>query len=196
MFERFRERARQVIVLSQDEARTLKHDFIGTEHLLLGMIREEHGYAARTLEALGISIEKVRARVVKIDGLGEEVGVGQIPFTPRTKKVLELALREAMGLGHNYISTEHLLLGLVQENDGVAARILLDLDADAEKVRKSVINLLNDRPIDAEIHVVERIAPVRVKDLKVRELPSGDLKWLIIAATTELIRRVNLAVDE
>jgi len=143
MFERFTERARQVVVLAQEEARTLKHNYIGTEHVLLGLLREEEGLAARVLESLDITADKVRDQVVRIVGSGEEVTSGQIPFTPRAKKVLELALREALSLGHNYIGTEHILLGLVRENEGVAARILLDFDADSEKIRNEVIRMLS-----------------------------------------------------
>jgi ATP-dependent Clp protease ATP-binding subunit ClpC len=143
LFERFTERARQVVVLAQEEARTLKHNYIGTEHILLGLLREEEGLAARVLESLDITVERVRAQVVRIVGSGEEVTSGQIPFTPRAKKVLELALREALSLGHNYIGTEHILLGLVRENEGVAARILLDFDADSEKIRNEVIRMLS-----------------------------------------------------
>src|SRR5437870_7948142 len=143
MFERFTERARQVVVLAQEEARTLKHNYIGTEHILLGLLREEEGLAARVLESLDITVERVRAQVVRIVGSGEEVTSGQSPFTPRAKKVLELALREALSLGHNYIGTEHILLGLVRENEGVAARILLDFDADSEKIRNEVIRMLS-----------------------------------------------------
>jgi ATP-dependent Clp protease ATP-binding subunit ClpC len=143
MFERFTERARQVVVLAQEEARILKHNYIGTEHILLGLLREEEGLAARVLESLDITVERVRAQVVRIVGSGEEVTSGQIPFTPRAKKVLELALREALSLGHNYIGTEHILLGLVRENEGVAARILLDFDADAEKIRNEIIRMLS-----------------------------------------------------
>src|ERR687886_304758 len=143
MFERFTERARQVVVLAQEEARTLKHNYIGTEHILLGLLREEEGLAARVLESLDITVERVRAQVVRIVGSGEEVTSGQIPFTPRAKKVLELALREALSLGHNYIGTEHILLGLVRENEGVAARILLDFDADADKIRNEIIRMLS-----------------------------------------------------
>ncbi|MGK2877887.1 MAG: ATP-dependent Clp protease ATP-binding subunit [Solirubrobacterales bacterium] len=143
MFERFTERARQVVVLAQEEARTLKHNYIGTEHILLGLLREEEGLAARVLESLDITVERVRAQVVRIVGSGEEVTSGQIPFTPRAKKVLELALREALSLGHNYIGTEHILLGLVRENEGVAARILLDFDADSEKIRNEVVRMLS-----------------------------------------------------
>ena len=143
MFERFTERARQVVVLAQEEARTLKHNYIGTEHILLGLLREEEGLAARVLDSLDITVEDVRANVARIVGQGEEVTTGQIPFTPRAKKVLELALREALSLGHNYIGTEHILLGLVRENEGVAARILLDFDADAEKIRNEIIRMLS-----------------------------------------------------
>jgi len=143
MFERFTERARQVVVLAQEEARTLKHNYIGTEHILLGLLREEEGLAARVLEGLEITVEEVRAQVIRIVGSGEEVTSGQIPFTPRAKKVLELALREALSLGHNYIGTEHILLGLVRENEGVAARILADFDADSEKIRNEIIRMLS-----------------------------------------------------
>ncbi len=131
------------MVLAQEEARTLKHNYIGTEHILLGLLREEEGLAARVLESLDITTERVRSQVVRIVGSGEEVTSGQIPFTPRAKKVLELALREALSLGHNYIGTEHILLGLVRENEGVAARILLDFDADSDKIRNEVIRMLS-----------------------------------------------------
>src|SRR5204863_359330 len=133
----------QVVVLAQDEARALKHNYIGTEHILLGLLREEEGLAARVLESLDITVEEVRAQVARIVGQGDEVTTGQIPFTPRAKKVLELALREDLSLGHNYIGTEHILLGLVRENEGVAARILLDFDADAEKIRNEIIRMLS-----------------------------------------------------
>ena len=123
-------------MLAQDEARAFRHNYIGTEHLLLGLLREEEGLAARVLASLDIALVEVRAQVARIVGQGDEVTSGQIPFTPRAKKVLELSLREALSLGHNYIGTEHVLLGLVRENEGVAARILLDLDADAEKIRE------------------------------------------------------------
>ena len=142
VFERFTERARQAVVLAQDESRGLKHNYIGTEHILLGLLREEEGVAARVLESLGITIDRVREQIVRIVGSGEEEISVQIPFTPRAKKVLELALREALSLSHNYIGTEHILLGLVRENEGVAARILLDFDADPEKIRNSVIRML------------------------------------------------------
>jgi ATP-dependent Clp protease ATP-binding subunit ClpA len=143
VFERFSERARQVVVLAQDEARALGHDYIGTEHILLGLLREEEGIGARVLENLGITVEEVRAQVVRVVGPGDETPTGQIPFTPRAKKVLELSLREALSLGHNHIGTEHVLLGLVRENQGVAARILLDFGADAETIRNEVIRALS-----------------------------------------------------
>jgi ATP-dependent Clp protease ATP-binding subunit ClpA len=142
VFERFTERARQVVVLAQDEARTLKHNYIGTEHILLGLLREEEGLAAQVLEALDITLEETRAEVARIVGPGDELATGQIPFTPRAKRVLELGLSSALSLGHNYIGTEHLLLGIVRENEGVAARILLDFDTDAEKIRNEVIRML------------------------------------------------------
>src|SRR5687768_5506001 len=141
VFERFTERARQVVVLAQDEARALKHNYIGTEHILLGLLREEEGLAARVLESLDISLEEVRAQVARIVGQGDEVATGQIPFTPRAKKVLELSLREALELGHNYIGTEHVLLGLIRDNDGVAARILLDFGGD-ELIRGQLMRML------------------------------------------------------
>src|SRR5436305_7201443 len=146
MFERFTERARQVVVLAQEEARTLKHNYIGTEHILLGLLREEEGLAARVLESLDITVERVRAQVVRIVGSGEEVTSGQIPFTPRAKKVLELALREALSLGHNHIGTEHILLGLVREGDGVAIRILGDAGLDAARVRDEVMTMFGGTP--------------------------------------------------
>ena len=143
MFERFTERARQVVVLAQDEARALKHNYIGTEHILLGLLREEEGLAARVLESLDITVEEVRAQIARIVGQGDEVTNGQIPFTQRAKKVLDLSLREALSIGHNYIGTEHLLLGVIRENEGVAARILLDFNADAEKIRNEIIRMLS-----------------------------------------------------
>jgi ATP-dependent Clp protease ATP-binding subunit ClpA len=143
VFERFTERAREVVVLAQDEARALKHNYIGTEHLLLGLLREEEGLASRVLASLDITIEEVRAQIEQVVGRGDEAATGQIPFTPRAKKVLELSLREAMAIGHNYIGTEHILLGLVRESEGVAARILLGFDADAEKIRNEVLRFLS-----------------------------------------------------
>ena len=143
MFERFTERARQVVVLAQDESRTLGHDYIGTEHILLGLLREEEGLAARVLESLDLTIERVRAQVVSIVGLGETAATGQIPFTPNAKEALEFSLREALSLGHDWIGTEHILLGLVRATDGVAARILLDFGADADTIRNEVIRMMS-----------------------------------------------------
>jgi hypothetical protein len=143
VFERFTERARQVIVLAQAEARVLRHSYIGTEHILLGLLREEQGLAALALESLEITVERVRGQVVRIVGSGEGVTSGQIPFTPRAKRVLELAQAEARSLGHNNVGTEHILLGLARENEGVAARILLDFDADPERIRTAVIRMLS-----------------------------------------------------
>jgi ATP-dependent Clp protease ATP-binding subunit ClpA len=143
VFERFTQRARQVVVLAQDEARAFRHTTIGTEHILLGLLREEEGLAARVLQSLDITVDEVRAQVVRIAGEGDEVPRGQIPFTPRAKKVLELALREALFLRHNYIGTEHILLGLTRENEGVAAQILLDLGADADKIRNEITRMLD-----------------------------------------------------
>ena len=160
MFERFTERARQVVVLAHDEARTLKHDYIGTEHILLGLLGEEVGLAARVLESLDITIEEVRAQVARVVGQGDQVTTGQIPFTPRTKRVLELAGREALSLGHKYVGTEHILLGLVRENDGVAARILLDFDADAEKIRSETLRVVSGGTRVAEGRVA--LATLRV----------------------------------
>jgi len=142
VFERFTERARQVVVLAQDEARALKHDYIGTEHLLLGLLREEEGIAARVLRDLGVTLDDVRERVLAIVGPGEGGTAGQIPFTPRAKQALELALRESLSLGHNYIGTEHILLGLMRADAGVAAQILGALEIDSERARAAVIRTL------------------------------------------------------
>jgi ATP-dependent Clp protease ATP-binding subunit ClpA len=143
MFERFTDRARRVVVLAQEEARMLSHDYIGTEHLLLGLIQEGEGVAAKALDALGIRLEAVRQQVVEITGRGEHSPSGHIPFTPRAKKVLELSLRESKQLGHNYIGTEHILLGLIREGEGVAALVLRALGADLNRTRQQVIQLLH-----------------------------------------------------
>jgi|Tabmets5t2r1_1033131.scaffolds.fasta_scaffold05659_3 Clp amino terminal domain, pathogenicity island component len=142
MFERFTDRARRVIVLAQEEARLLNHDYIGTEHLLLGLIHEEEGVGALALKSLGISLETARAQVEGIIGQGQSAPTGHIPFTPRSKKVLELSLREALQLGHDYIGTEHILLGLIREGEGVAAQVLVKLGAGLDQVRHQVIELL------------------------------------------------------
>ena len=143
MFERFTDRARRVVVLAQEEARMLNHNYIGTEHILLGLIHEGEGVAAKALESLGISLEAVRAQVEEIIGQGQQAPSGHIPFTPRAKKVLELSLREALQLGHNYIGTELILLGLIREGEGVAAQVLVKLGADLNRVRQQVIQLLS-----------------------------------------------------
>ncbi|GAA1138883.1 ATP-dependent Clp protease ATP-binding subunit [Ornithinicoccus hortensis] len=143
MFERFTDRARRVVVLAQEEARMLNHNYIGTEHILLGLIHEGEGVAAKALESLGISLDAVREQVQEIIGQGQQSPTGHIPFTPRAKKVLELSLREGLQLGHNYIGTEHILLGLIREGEGVAAQVLVKLGADLNKVRQQVIQLLS-----------------------------------------------------
>ena len=143
MFERFTDRARRVIVLAQEEARMLNHNYIGTEHILLGLIHEGEGVAAKALESMGISLEDVRKEVEELIGPGSQPPSGHIPFTPRAKKVLELSLREGLQMGHKYIGTEFLLLGLVREGEGVAARVLVKLGADLPRVRQQVIQLLS-----------------------------------------------------
>ena len=143
MFERFTDRARRVIVLAQEEAKMLNHNYIGTEHILLGLIHEGEGVAAKALESLDISLPAVREQVQEIIGQGQQRPTGHIPFTPRAKKVLELSLREALQLGHNYIGTEHILLGLIREGEGVAAQVLVKLGADLNRVRQQVIQLLS-----------------------------------------------------
>jgi ATP-dependent Clp protease ATP-binding subunit ClpC len=142
MFERFTDRARRVVVLAQEEARMLNHNYIGTEHILLGLIHEGEGVAAKALESLGIALEAVRQQVEEIIGQGQQAPSGHIPFTPRAKKVLELSLREALQLGHNYIGTEHILLGLIREGEGVAAQVLVKLSADLNRVRQQVTQML------------------------------------------------------
>jgi len=146
MFERFTDRARRVVVLAQEEARMLNHNYIGTEHILLGLIHEGEGVAAKALESLGISLEAVRQQVEEIIGQGQQAPSGHIPFTPRANKVLELASQEGLQLGHNYIGTEHILLGLIREGEGVAAQILVKLGADLNRVRQQVIQLLHGYP--------------------------------------------------
>ncbi|MGN6170407.1 MAG: Clp protease N-terminal domain-containing protein, partial [Solirubrobacteraceae bacterium] len=140
MFERFTGQARQVVVFAQEDARTLKHNYIGTEHILLGLLRDQEGLAARVLESLDLNVERVRAQVDRIVGSSGEVPNGPIPFTPRAKKVLELALREAISLGHNDIGPEHILLGLLCENEGVAAQVFLAFDVNPKKIRDEVLH--------------------------------------------------------
>jgi ATP-dependent Clp protease ATP-binding subunit ClpC len=149
MFERFTDRARRVVVLAQEEARMLSHNYIGTEHILLGLAREGEGVAARALESLGIGLAAVRRQVEEIIGRGQHLPSGHIPFTPRAKKVLELSLSEARRLGHNYISTEHMLLGLIREGEGVGAQVLVRLGADLNQLRSQVIRQVADREPEA-----------------------------------------------
>jgi ATP-dependent Clp protease ATP-binding subunit ClpA len=200
MFERFTERARQVVVLAQDEARTLRHNYIGTEHLLLGLLREQDGLAARVLDSFAVTVEEVRAQVVGIVGEGDEVTTGQIPFTPRAKKVLELSLREARAMRHGYIGTEHILLGLVRENEGVAARILLDFGADAETISNEVAPMLSgpdrpseegpgDLPPDAPRDLVEGLG--RVRAAKEEAIEAQDFERAVELREEE--RRIVLA---
>jgi ATP-dependent Clp protease ATP-binding subunit ClpC len=150
VFERFTDRARRVVVLAQEEARMLNHNYIGTEHLLLGLIREEDGVAAQVLRAMTIDLDQTRRSVEEIVGQGGLATHGHIPFTPRGKKVLELSLREALQLGHNYIGTEHILLGLIREGEGVAAQVLQKQGADLTRVRQAVIQLLSGHAAGVE----------------------------------------------
>src|ERR1700739_2751185 len=164
MFERFTDRARRVVVLAQEEARMLNHNYIGTEHILLGLIHEGEGVAAKALESLGISLDAVRQQVEEIIGQGQQAPSGHIPFTPRAKKVLQLSLREALQLGHNYIGTEHILLGLIREGDGVAAQVLVKLGADLNRVRQQVIELISGQPPDRKLpRGGARVAAVQVR---------------------------------
>jgi ATP-dependent Clp protease ATP-binding subunit ClpC len=168
MFERFTDRARRVVVLAQEEARMLNHNYIGTEHLLLGLIHEGQGVAATALESLGVSLEAVRAQVEEIIGQGQEAPSGHIPFTPRAKKVLELSLRESRQLGHDYIGTEHILLGLLREGEGVASQVLVRLGADLNRVRQQVIELLHghrgEEPAGSAAGGRERRPPPEIAD--------------------------------
>ena len=167
MFERFTDRARRVVVLAQEEARMLNHNYIGTEHILLGLIHEGEGVAAKALESLGISLEAVRQQVEEIIGQGQQAPSGHIPFTPRAKKVLELSLREALQLGHNYIGTEHILLGLIREGDGVAAQILVEGGVRLDPARTQVIRLLHDssggQELAAADELVGRLAAIAAR---------------------------------
>jgi ATP-dependent Clp protease ATP-binding subunit ClpA len=164
MFERFTHRARRVVVLAQEEARLLNHNYLGTEHLLLGLISEGQGVATTAMESLGISLEAVRAQVEEIIGQGQSAPTGHIPFSPRAKKVLELSLREAKQLGHNYIGTEHILLGLIREGEGVAAQVLVRLGADLSRVRQQVIQLLSGDAGTEEAGARTRLVRMTVPD--------------------------------
>src|SRR5918993_5361705 len=177
MFERFTDRARRVVVLAQEEARMLSHNYIGTEHILLGLIHEGEGVAAKALESLGISLEAVRAQVEEIIGQRQQAPSGHIPFTPRAKKVLELSLREAKQLGHNYIGTEHILLGLVREGEGVAAQVLVKLGADLARVRQQVIQVLRGyaggEDVGARMRLVRMNVPDALREVEEQVIQGG-----------------------
>jgi hypothetical protein len=191
MFERFTDRARRVVVLAQEEARHLDHNYIGTEHILLGLIHEGDGVAARALTALDISLEAVRGEVEEIVGHGAEESSGHIPFTPRAKKVLELSLREALALGHNYIGTEHILLGLIREGEGVAAQVLVKLGASFDLVRLKVIQIL----ADASQLQTEQLAgmPARISQQEAVAMVAGGPGAYQEQEPPELVRVVPLA---
>jgi hypothetical protein len=191
MFERFTDKARRVVVLAQEEARHLDHNYIGTEHILLGLIHEGEGVAAKALESLGISLEAVRVQVEEIVGRGAEAPTGHIPFTPRAKKVLELSLREALALSHNYIGTEHILLGLIREGEGVAAQVLVKLGASFDRVRQQVIQLL----ADASQLQAEQVAgmPSRITQQAAMAMVAGGPGAYQEQEAPELIRVVPLA---
>ncbi len=192
------------MILAQEEAQnTLKHNYIGTEHILLGLLREQEGVAARVLDPLGVTLERARAEILKVVSPGEEVTSGQIPFTPRAKKVLELGLREALALHHNYIGTEHILLGLIRENEGIAARVLLTLGADAKQIRAGVVRQLTGstpeasagpapatgghRPVGVAA-LWARVVP-EIRDRLGREADSGDLLLLLGSIPGSLVAR-------
>ena len=175
MFERFTDRARRVVVLAQEEARMLNHNYIGTEHILLGLIHEGEGVAAKALTSLGISLEAVRHQVEEIIGQGQQAPSGHIPFTPRAKKVLELSLREALQLGHNYIGTEHILLGLLREGEGVAAQVLVRLGADLNRVRQQVVHL---------VHGAKGVRPTRIATGESVRLRGPGEHWVADLLTT------------
>ncbi len=159
MFEKFTDRARRVIVLAQEEARMLRHNYIGTEHILLGVLHEGGGVAGSALDSLGVTLEAARERVVAIVGRGEDQLSGHIPFTPRSKKVLELSLREALNLGHTYIGPEHILLGLIREGEGVATHVLRDLGVSAERARETVIGLIHEGGAGVEAGIEPELGP-------------------------------------
>ena len=188
MFERFTDRARRVVVLAQEEARMLDHNWIGTEHILLGLIHEGQGVAAEALTALGISLAAMRQAVEDIIGRGQKAPSGHIPFTPRSKKVLELALREALQLGSDYIGTEHILLALIREGDGVAAQVLVGAGVDLNRARQQVIAILHGQrledapPAAASMPVM---APVR---LAVSTPPAGDD---LVSRLASFVARLN-----
>jgi ATP-dependent Clp protease ATP-binding subunit ClpC len=210
VFERFTERARHVVVLAQEEARALGHQYIGTEHILLGLLREEEGMAARVLQSLEITVERVRGQVLRIVGSGEEVTSGQIPFTQRAKEVFELALRESLSLGHNYIGTEHILLGVIsedagvvfrtrldpgsdrEEHEGVAVRVLHDVGVDAERIRNEVIRLLSSP--EARAYAVSRASYVS-SEASMNVNPSAIVRRLLMSATARMLDGGRSEID-
>ena len=175
VFERFTDRARHVVVYAQEEARMLNHNYIGTEHILLGLIHEGEGVAARALDVMSISLDAARARVEEIIGQGTQPPIGHIPFTPRGKKVLELSLREALQMGHNYIGTEHILLGLVREGEGVGAQVLREMGAELERVRQTVMQLLSGYTASTE-EVAGAGSVGTMAEIPVEVIPEGGLK--------------------
>ena len=192
MFERFTDRARQVVVLAQEEARALGHDSIGTEHLLLGLLREEEGIAARVLHSLGVTLDDARADVARLVGSGDEPlpATGQVPFTAHAKKVIELALREALALGHNSIGTEHLLLGLARADEGVAMDVLREREIDAERLREGVVALLAGAPQPAPVprrarRWRYRVEPLGALDDAAALAPLGAAGWELVAVVGE-----------
>jgi ATP-dependent Clp protease ATP-binding subunit ClpA len=199
MFERFTDRARRAVVLAQEEARKLGHDYIGTEHLLLGLIRVREGVAAKALKSLGISLEAVRAQVEETIGHGRQAPSGHIPWTPRGKKVLELSKREARQLGHNYIGTEHLLLGLIREGEGVAAQVLVKLGADLSRVRRQVLQQLSAyadgqegiTAAEREELLAERLEPPDEELMAPAPYAAGDKIEEIHAVLREIVARLE-----
>ena len=193
MFERFTDRARRVVVLAQEEARMLNHSYIGPEHILLGLVHEGEGVAAVALESLGISLDAVREQVEEIIGQGEQAPSGHIPFTQRSKKVLQLSLREALQLGHNYIGTEHILLGLIREGDGVAAQVLVKLGADLNRVRQQEIQLLHGYHSEKQgqgqiIEQQERLLIEHEKNRRDASMPTlGKFSTLLFASGSDSI---------
>jgi ATP-dependent Clp protease ATP-binding subunit ClpA len=204
MFERFTDRARRVVVLAQEEAALLNHDYVGTEHLLLGLAHEGQGVAAKALESLGIRLEALRSQVEEAIGRGQRAPSGHIPFTPRAKKVLELSLRESQQLGHDYIGTEHVLLGLVREGEGVAAQVLVKLGADLARTRAQVIELLSGsaggpeeaagtRPVpDEPGEVDEQLAQVRQQKEAAIEAEDFAKAAALRDAEKQLLMRLHL----
>jgi ATP-dependent Clp protease ATP-binding subunit ClpA len=169
MFERFTDRARRVVVLAQEEARSLDHNYIGTEHILLGMLREGEGVAAKALEELGIGLDAIRQQVVEIIGRGQQLPSGHIPFTPRAKKVLELSLRESLQLGHEYIGTEHILLGMLREGEGVAAKALEELGIGLDAIRQQVVEIIGRGQQLPSGHIPFTPRAKKVLELSLRE---------------------------